>query len=411
MSTTPSPPPQQPPYDSSYDAPYPPPADQAPGTGPRVTGEEVRDLGRLRRSATDRKIAGVAGGLARHLDIDPLVLRVTFVVLVFFGGAGLLLYGACWLLVPEEGSEKAPFGLDERNRSVALIIAGVLAALALVGDSWGAFWFPWPIALVALVVVLVLSRRERREHGGVAPAAMPTAPAGPDAPLGYAAAPVQPYGPYPPYNPAPPPYNPAPRPAIRKGPALFGFTLALVTLGIGVLSIFDLAGAPVIASAYPALVVAIVGVMLLVASGFGRGGGLIVLGLVATLVLAATTVADEWEGTVLAKTPTSASSVLDRYEIGAGELVLDLTDVSDLDALDGRTIVVRGQFGHLEVIVPTELDVTVRAVVNGPGSIVLFGHKSEGIDVSDTRSMGDRLDAPDLTIVSELNFGEIEVHQ
>ena len=43
---------------------------QPPG-GPRVTGDEIRDLGRLRRSATDRKVAGVAGGLARHLDIDP----------------------------------------------------------------------------------------------------------------------------------------------------------------------------------------------------------------------------------------------------------------------------------------------------------------------------------------------------
>ena len=393
MSTTPSPPPQQPPYDHGY-----PPPDPAPDTGPRVSGEEVRDLGRLRRSVTDRKIAGVAGGLGRHLDVDPLVLRVTFVVLVFFGGAGLLLYAACWLLVPEENSEKAPFGLDERNRSVALIIAGVLAALALIGDSWGAFWFPWPLAVIALLVVLLLSRRDRRDQAGQPPTAMQAAPAA------YAAAPGQPYGPY-------PPYAPTPRPATQRGPVLFGFTLALVALGIGVLSIVDIAGAPVVASAYPALAVAIVGVMLLVAAGFGRGGGLILVGLVATLVLAVTTVAGEWEGTVLAKTPTSASSVLDRYELGVGELVLDLTEVSDLDALDGRTIVVRGRVGHLEVILPTELDVTARAVVNGPGSITLFGHKSEGIDVSDTRSTSDRLDAPDVTIVSEINFGEIEVHQ
>ena len=61
-----------------------------PGEGPRVSRDEMRDLRRLRRSATDRKIAGVAGGLARHLDIDPTVLRVLFVVLAFFGGAGLL---------------------------------------------------------------------------------------------------------------------------------------------------------------------------------------------------------------------------------------------------------------------------------------------------------------------------------
>src|SRR4051795_6963333 len=79
-----------------------------PDSGPRVSRDEVRDLGRLRRSTTDRRVAGVAGGLARHLDVDPLVLRIAFVLLVFFGGAGLILYGACWLLVPEDGDERAP---------------------------------------------------------------------------------------------------------------------------------------------------------------------------------------------------------------------------------------------------------------------------------------------------------------
>ena len=42
---------------------------------------EARDLSRLRRSSTDRHVAGVAGGLGRHLDVDPVILRVAFVVL------------------------------------------------------------------------------------------------------------------------------------------------------------------------------------------------------------------------------------------------------------------------------------------------------------------------------------------
>src|SRR4029079_1409393 len=82
----------------------PPPADGPPPGGPRVSGADIKDLGRLRRSATDRRVAGVAGGLARHLDVDPIILRVAFVVLVFFGGAGLILYGACWLLLPGDGT-------------------------------------------------------------------------------------------------------------------------------------------------------------------------------------------------------------------------------------------------------------------------------------------------------------------
>src|SRR3954454_23053682 len=109
----------------------PPPQDPLRDTGPRVDRDQVRDLGRLRRSRADRKVAGVAGGLGRHLDIDPLVLRVAFVVLVFFGGAGLILYGACWLLVPEDGSHKAAINLDERTRSIVLIAVGGLAALAM----------------------------------------------------------------------------------------------------------------------------------------------------------------------------------------------------------------------------------------------------------------------------------------
>ena len=99
------------------------------GYGPQRSREDLRDLGRLRRSVSDRKIAGVAGGLARHLDIDPVIVRVALVVLVFFGGAGLLIYGACWLFVPEEGAQVAPLGLDDRSRSIALVVAGVLAVL------------------------------------------------------------------------------------------------------------------------------------------------------------------------------------------------------------------------------------------------------------------------------------------
>jgi hypothetical protein len=60
----------------------------APGTpppsGPRVTRDEVKDLGRLRRSVTDRHVAGVAGGIARHLDVDPIIVRVALVVASIF---------------------------------------------------------------------------------------------------------------------------------------------------------------------------------------------------------------------------------------------------------------------------------------------------------------------------------------
>ena len=78
-----------------------------PHEGPRVSRDDLTDLSRLRRTVgPDRKIAGVAGGLARHLDVDPLLVRVLLVVLSIFGGAGLVLYLALWLFVPEDYTDR-----------------------------------------------------------------------------------------------------------------------------------------------------------------------------------------------------------------------------------------------------------------------------------------------------------------
>ncbi|MGW2251801.1 PspC domain-containing protein [Kitasatospora sp. NPDC001660] len=58
----------------------------------------------LTRAEHHRVVAGVCGGLGRHLDIDPVVFRVVTVVLCLSGGLGLFLYGLAWLIVPTEGS-------------------------------------------------------------------------------------------------------------------------------------------------------------------------------------------------------------------------------------------------------------------------------------------------------------------
>jgi phage shock protein PspC (stress-responsive transcriptional regulator) len=55
---------------------------------------------RLTRSATDRKIAGVAGGLGAYLGLDPLLVRIAFAVSAVAGGAGVIGYVALWALVP-----------------------------------------------------------------------------------------------------------------------------------------------------------------------------------------------------------------------------------------------------------------------------------------------------------------------
>jgi phage shock protein C len=57
---------------------------------------------RLYRSRSDRKLAGVCGGLAQYSNIDPTLIRVLFVVLALLGGPGLVIYLLMWILVPEE---------------------------------------------------------------------------------------------------------------------------------------------------------------------------------------------------------------------------------------------------------------------------------------------------------------------
>ena len=406
--------------------------------GPRVTRDDVTDLGRLRRSRTDRHVAGVAGGLARHLDIDPIILRVVFVITSFFGGAGLFAYGALWLLVPEDGEERAPINLDEKARTVALVFVGALAAVALLGDSWGGQhwgggWFPWPLALLGLLVWLVVGRRrerrERRERhlapygtsqtGWVAPPAahpgeQPTppyaaAPSGssPYATSAYAAPPRPPA--YPTYAYSPPP--PRPRDPRKRGPLLFWATLALIALGIGVLGMVDLSGVPVAASAYPALAVGTTGLMLVVGAVWGRAGGLIPLGLLLTLPLVGTTVAGNVDEEIVEHRPLAASQVDDRYWNDAGEMLVDLTAVSDVEELDGRSIAVEGGIGRLTVLVPEGVGLVATADVEGPGSVDVLGQEHGGIDVFGSGSLSAGPDQPTIEIVARLGVGEIVILQ
>ena len=60
------------------------------------------DVRKLTRSTTDRRIAGVCGGLANYLTVDPVVLRIIFLISLVFGGLGLWAYLVIWLIAPED---------------------------------------------------------------------------------------------------------------------------------------------------------------------------------------------------------------------------------------------------------------------------------------------------------------------
>lgn len=55
---------------------------------------------RLMRSSTDKKIAGVCGGLAEYFDLDATIIRVVWLLAVLFAGTGILVYVILWIVVP-----------------------------------------------------------------------------------------------------------------------------------------------------------------------------------------------------------------------------------------------------------------------------------------------------------------------
>ena len=65
--------------------------------------EENNSYRKLTRSVTDRRIAGVCGGIAKYLNIDPTVVRIGFLVALICGSIGFWAYLIVWIAAPEEG--------------------------------------------------------------------------------------------------------------------------------------------------------------------------------------------------------------------------------------------------------------------------------------------------------------------
>ena len=111
------------------------------------TTADISGIKRLDRPASDRVLAGVCAGLGRYFNLNPNIYRLGFVVLTLLGGAGILVYIAAALVIPEEG----------KSESVA---AEVLA---------GRHERPWPlvgIAIVGAALAVLLARATLWNTGG-----------------------------------------------------------------------------------------------------------------------------------------------------------------------------------------------------------------------------------------------------
>jgi phage shock protein PspC (stress-responsive transcriptional regulator) len=398
----------------------PPGAPQGPSAPP-----PHQDLERLRRSVTDRYVAGVAGGLGRHFGIDPTIIRVLLAVLTLFGGAGVLIYAVAWLFVPEDGRDRAPIHVGGEPRKILLLAAVGIAGLLAVGDAFSGFNAGWPIASIAVIIGVVLIARDRKD-GKTRPA--PAAPAQPWAaaeqpPIATSyTAPVPPdfsAGPTPPAPPAwqppvgkPPLVPPHPK---RTGILWFWPTLALIAIGLGVVGIIDTGSHHVDAGVYPAVAVAITGVMLLVGSFFGRPGGLILIGIVSTMALSVATVLGTFhvDGRNLEANPKTAAEVQPSYDTHMGRIVLDLTDVTDPASLAGREIDLSLNAGEITVIVPKSLNVDIDAELGFAGGIKIPGYDGGGIQDSAERHLTGTpaTNSESLDLDIDVRVGQINVEQ
>ena len=141
---------------------------------------------RLYRSVDDRMIGGVCGGLGTYLSIDPIFIRLLFVLLLFGSDFGFILYLLLWVLIPEEGKTYGfkDESLGERVKSmgsdiqqavtqphpqsgiilgVGLIVIGGFLFMDQMNFTWMR-WFDfdilWPILLIVGGFVLLFRRRQ-----------------------------------------------------------------------------------------------------------------------------------------------------------------------------------------------------------------------------------------------------------
>src|SRR4051794_20144536 len=108
---------------------------------------------RLVRRSEGRMIAGVCKGIADHFGIDPMLVRIGFVVITFFGGAGVVAYGAAWLLLPEDGESTSIGERVLREHRWGRIAGIVLIGIALVTVARPVWWVGGSGLFAVLLIV------------------------------------------------------------------------------------------------------------------------------------------------------------------------------------------------------------------------------------------------------------------
>src|SRR5215207_578867 len=316
---------------------------------------------RLTRSSSDKLIGGVAGGLGRYFGVDPILFRIAFVVLVFAGGVGVLAYIGLLAFVPADDQSRV-FGSRRDANVIGAVLLGLLVVLLLGPPAFFIGPALIPIALLIGIGVLLW-----RAAGG-----------------------------------APPSGDPG-RIVARAAIALV-IGIAAVGAFAAVFMLAALGGGTTLA-----VLAIIAGVALVVAGLSGGARWLIAPALVLVLPLAIVAAADvEVDGGVGDRQyrPATVAELHPDYELGIGELILDMRDVG-LPAGTTRVRVEVG-VGHTVVRVPENACVSSDVQI-GAGHAQVLDRSSDGLDVAFAQAAAPTGDAPRLQLDGQVGIGALEV--
>jgi len=383
----------------------------------------------LRRSRTDRMISGVAGGLGEYFGIDPVIFRVLFAVLSFFGGVGLVMYGVAWLLVPEP-----EVGTSALDKAIAqLRVRQVPPWLVLIGGAivlwagWFSWWSPGPtfpaIMLLALLLLVLIHRLGRADGPPPASAENPNLEWSPPAAGEPRTASAAGQGPL------IPPLSDTRRSmqawlteagaahrerVRRRRPVKVGIAISLA-IAWTVVALLDGFGR-VPFPAYLWVGLAVLGAGLL-ASLITRRPTLSLLAPIAVLAL----VTFALGGTRTSLTdgsgeqgwkPASAGELVD-HRLFAGRATLDLTALGALDS--ARTVHLSQAAGEVRLLLPAGLNATVIADVHlgaiSNGRDYSTGQQVDGMNVRSELRPPAGVTGPPITIYVELEAGHVLVER
>ena len=392
---------------------------------------------RLERSREDRILAGVSGGLGIHLGINPWWFRFAFLILTFFGGFGLLVYIAAWLVIPDQGYKDPIISqwlgrLDTNDGGTIFGLILVGAAAVIILTQFANVSGTLVVAAILFIVGLLLYR------GDLTPK-RPTPGDGADAPRtgdheggdlvddhpaedvaddasavvssAVATRPAEPmsYEPEAPVAPIPPP--PPRRP--REHSMLGRFTIAIGLIALAVMALVDVAFdrveiAPVY---YVATAVGVAGLGLLVGAWIGRARWLII---VAVVLLPALWFTSLWPTNFsftageVTERPIAVSEVTSPYELGFGQFTIDLSGMTASELAEVGSIEVSLGMGEMILRLPSDVGVLIDAEV-GMGAVQGPFTEAAGVGVEATRIVGS--EPVVFEIKAEVGAGVVTVRQ